>query len=89
MISIQVDEAEVRKMCIQKIDELLKDFDTELVFWDSKELRKRTCMSWNTIQDTFFFDPRFIKRKVGGKWYFSARATRSFLEEWLSEQSRY
>jgi hypothetical protein len=44
-------------------------------------------MSWDTIQATFFFDPRFPKRKVGGKWYYPVRETRQFLETWLDEQS--
>lgn len=88
MISVKVDEVEVRNMCKQKISELLKEMDAELVFWDASELKKRTCMCWNTIQDTFFFDPRFIKRKVGQKWYFPVRETRLFLEQWLTEQAK-
>ena len=86
MVSVQIDESEVRQICQQKIAELLKDYDAEHVFWDTAELRRRTCMSWNTIQETFFFDPRFPKQKVGGKWYFPARETRAFLEQWLREQ---
>jgi hypothetical protein len=88
-IAVQVDEAEIRKMCIQKISEVVKEIDAELVFWDTKELKKRTCMSWNTIQGTFFYDPRFPKHKVGQKWYFPVRETRAFLELWLSEQPKY
>ncbi|WP_429373779.1 group-specific protein [Paenibacillus sp. DS2015] len=73
-------------MCRERINTLIKEVDAEYVFWDSKELMKRTCMSWNTIQNTFFFDPRFIKHKVGTKWYFPVRETREFLEKWLREQ---
>lgn len=86
MLSIEVDKAEVHKLCREKIKELLKEVDAELVFWDAPELKRRTCMSWNFIQDNFFFDPRFPKRKVGSKWYFPARETRTFLETWLREQ---
>ncbi|MCJ8015251.1 group-specific protein [Paenibacillus sp. KQZ6P-2] len=75
------------KICREKIAALVKEADSELVFWDSAELRKRTCMSWNTIQKTFFFDKRFVKKKVGRDWYFPAREAREFLEIWLSEQS--
>lgn len=56
------------------------------VFWDSKELKRQTCLSWNTIQDKFFFDPAFPKRKVGGKWLYPAKETAAFLEKWLAEQ---
>jgi phage pi2 protein 07 len=86
MIQIQVDENEVRRLYLQKIDEKLREYDAEMVFWDSKELMRRTCMSWNTIQKEFFFDPRFPKYKVGGKWIFPAKETREFLLEWLKER---
>lgn len=88
MLSVSVNESEVRDLCKQKIAELIKEVDTEYVFWDTAELKKRTCMSWNTIQDTFFYDPRFVKRKVGSKWYFPAREARAFLEQWLREQAQ-
>ncbi|MBU7320311.1 group-specific protein [Paenibacillus oleatilyticus] len=88
MLNVQVDRDEVMKLCREKIDELVKEIDAEYVFWDTAELKKRTCMSWNTIQDAFFFDPRFPKRKVGSKWYFPVRDTRAFLEKWLYEQTK-
>ncbi|MED1667045.1 group-specific protein [Brevibacillus laterosporus] len=70
----------------KRISELMEQTDVEYVIWDSTELKKRTCMSWNTIQETFFHDPRFIKQKVGGKWYFPMKETRAFLEQCLREQ---
>ncbi len=88
MIQVSIDEAEVKKLIRQRIAELVKDADAEYVFWDSAELKKRTCMSWDTIRSTFFFDPRFPKYKVGGKWYYPARKTREFLEMWLMEKNR-
>ncbi|WP_138225685.1 group-specific protein [Paenibacillus algicola] len=86
MLTINIDENEVKKMCRERVEELVKEVDSEYVFWDSTELKKRTCMSWNTIQDNFFFDPRFPKVKVGGKWYFPVKETRDFLKTWLLEQ---
>ncbi|MBB6632794.1 group-specific protein [Cohnella thailandensis] len=86
MIAIQIDEAEVKQLARQRIAELVTEVDAELVFWDATELKRRTCMSWNFIQEQFFFDPRFPKSKIGSKWYFPARETRKFLEMWLDEQ---
>lgn len=88
MIEVKVDESEVREICKQKIAEMIKEIDAEYVFWDTEELKRRTCMCWNTIQKTFFYDPRFPKHKVGSKWVFSARDTRRFLEIWLNEQPK-
>lgn len=87
MINVQIDKSEVKKICREKISEAIKEIDAEMVFWDSKELIRRTCMSWNFIQDQFFFDPRFPKRKIGAKWFFPAKQTKEFLERWLDEQS--
>lgn len=86
MIAVQIDEVEVKRLCRDRISELIKEVDGELVFWDANELKRRTCMSWNFIQEQFFFDSRFPKYKIGVKWYFPARETRLFLEQWLSEQ---
>lgn len=88
LVSVTVDGEEVRKLARERIGELVKEVDAEYVFWDTAELKKRTCMSWNTIQETFFHDPRFVKRKVGSKWYFPAKETRAFLKQWLREQPR-
>ncbi|MEE4566872.1 group-specific protein [Paenibacillus polymyxa] len=87
MITVNIDEKEAIKLVHEKIAKLVKEAETEYVFWDSVELRKRTCMSWNAILDTFFHDPRFKKTKIGKKWYFPAKETRLFLETWLFEQS--
>ncbi|KHD85665.1 group-specific protein [Bacillus ginsengihumi] len=88
MINIQVDENEVRKLYLEKIEEQIKKIDTELIFWDSAELKRRTGMSWGTIQKEFFFDPRFPKYKVGRDWRFPAEETKQFLINWLKEQPR-
>lgn len=86
MLTVKVDEAEVKELCRERIRELVKEVDAEYVFWDAKELMKRTCMSWNFIQQQFFFHKDFPKYKVGSKWFFPARETRQFLERWLREQ---
>ncbi len=86
MITLNVDKSEVIALVREQVRELAQEVDLEFVYWDTNELKRRTCMSWNTIQDTFFFDHRFPKKKVGGKWYFPVRATRTFLEKWLEEQ---
>lgn len=86
MLTVQIDEAEVKQIVRERIAELVREVDAEYVFWDARELMKRTCMSWNFIQQQFFFDPRFPKFKVGNKWYFPARETREFLLRWLAER---
>ncbi|CAJ1315961.1 Group-specific protein [Paenibacillus nuruki] len=88
ILNVQIDEHAIKTLCRETIENLVKEVDAEYVYWDTAELKKRTCMSWNTIQENFFFDNRFLKRKVGGKWYFPAKETREFLTKWLQEQPR-
>ena len=88
MLNIEIDENEVRELYIEKLEEKINEVDAEMVFWDTNELKRRTCLSWNTIQGTFFYDPRFPKFKVGHKWMFPAEETKKFLLQWLREQPR-
>lgn len=87
MIEVKVDQQEVKQLYLARLEEKIKEVDAELVYWDANELKRRTCMSWNTIQDHFFFDSRFPKFKVGNKWYFPAAKAKAFLLEWLEEQT--
>jgi len=86
MLEVKVDEHIIEQMVKEEIQQKLKEVDSELVFWDKKELMRRTCMSWSFIQDRFFFNPDFPKYKVGGKWLFPAEKTKRFLLEWLETQ---
>ena len=84
MLQIQVDEKIIEQLYREAIDKKIQALDKELVYWDSKELRRRTCLSWNTIQDTFFHEEDFPKVKLGSKWLFPAKETEAFLEKWLN-----
>lgn len=86
MLEIKIDENEVRKLYLEELEKHIKRIESQLTFWDTNELLKRTCMSWNTIQKEFFYDPRFPKYKVGRKWYYPAKKTEEFLIMWLEEQ---
>ncbi|OZU88674.1 group-specific protein [Virgibacillus indicus] len=86
MIKVQVDEDMIKQMYQDAINDRIEKLDEELVYWDSNELKRRTCMCWNTIQNNFFFDNNFPKIKIGGKWYFPAEETKQFLKEWLKDR---
>ncbi len=86
LLDVKVDENMVKELCLKKIEEKLNGVDVELVFWDSSELKRRTCLSWNTIQERFFYHPEFPKFKIGGKWMFPAEETKEFLLKWLREE---
>jgi hypothetical protein len=86
LFEIKVNEDEIKELYLSVLDKHIAKIEKETIFWDSKELRRQTKMCWNTIQNAFFFDPRFPKHKVGGKWFFHAAKTREFLDIWFEEQ---
>ncbi|WP_034763679.1 group-specific protein [Rossellomorea vietnamensis] len=85
MINIDINEEAARELYLQKLEERIKEVDVELVYWDSRELKRRTCLSWNTIQKEFFYHPDFPKYKIGHKWMFPAQDTKKFLLQYLRE----
>jgi hypothetical protein len=89
VLDIKIDEREVKQLYLEKLQEKLKEIESELVFWDSKELMKRTCMSWNFIQKEFFFDPEFPKYKIGKKWVFPANECKEFLLKWVRRHPQH
>jgi hypothetical protein len=85
-LSIEVDEQKIKNMVRERIAILVKEVESEQVFWDRKQLEKQTCMSWPFILKTFFNDKRFKKFKVGTKWLFPVKETKEFLLTWVHEQ---
>ncbi|AUJ23156.1 group-specific protein [Virgibacillus dokdonensis] len=88
MIQVHVDEEEIKQLYQDAIEKRLNELDQEKVFWDSSDLKRRTSMSWNTIQDTFFHDERFPKVKLGGKWFYPAKEAQAFLIQWMEERRK-
>lgn len=86
MINVQVDENVIEKRFIEELNKRLDRIEQNRTLWDTNELKRHTCMSWNTIQEKFFYDPRFPKHKIGGKWYFPAKESEEFLLMWIKEQ---
>ncbi len=87
-VNVEINQEEIKKMYLDQLEEHIKKINKDLVFWDTKELVKRTSMSLSTIYKTFFYDSQFPKYKIGGKWYFPAEKTKKFLLEWIAKQPR-
>lgn len=86
LISVQVDERVIEQRFLEEMKKKLDQIEQTRTFWDTNELKRHTCMSWNTIQEKFFYDKRFPKYRVGGKWYFPAKECEEFLLSWIKEQ---
>lgn len=88
ILRIEIDQEVVERLLKEEIERKVEAASKQYVFWDSTELKRRTCMSWNTMQEHFFHDPDFPKVKVGGKWYFPAKEAEVYLEKWLKAKIR-
>jgi len=86
LISVNIDEKYVEQQFLQELSKRLNELESRCTLWDMKELMKQTNMSDNNIKEKFFYDPRFPKYKVGGKWYFPAREAEQFILTWIKEQ---
>jgi hypothetical protein len=86
MLTINIDEKQIEKMFLDELKKRLDQLEHRHTFWDMKELCRQTNMSETFIRETFFYDPRFPKYRVGRKWYFPAEECEEFLLMWLKEQ---
>ncbi|WP_203362411.1 hypothetical protein [Bacillus sp. REN10] len=86
MINVQVDEMMIEQLFIEELKKHLDRIDRSRTLWDMKELCRQVSMSENNIKEKFFYDPRFPKHKIGGKWYFPAQECEEFLLLWIKEQ---
>lgn len=86
MLTLQVNEKVIEQQFLEELRKRLDIIEQRYTFWDMKELCKQTQMSENNIKEKFFYDPRFPKHKIGGKWLFPARECEQFLLMWIKEQ---
>lgn len=63
MLTINIDESEVKKLCRERVEEIVKEVDAEYIFWDSTELKKNVY-ELNTIQDNFFLIHDFKRQRL-------------------------
>jgi phage pi2 protein 07 len=86
MIEIKIDQSFIEKIFLDELKIRLDKIEYRYTFWDMKTLMKQTNMSENSIKEKFFYDPRFPKYRLGGKWYFPAAECEKFLLTWIREQ---
>ncbi|OAH60384.1 hypothetical protein AWH49_16750 [Domibacillus aminovorans] len=85
-VRIEVDPKAIKKLAAEEIRAAIKEIDQQLVFWDTEELCRRTCMSLSSVQRFLLHQPGIPKKRVGQKWYFPAKETEEFLLDWLESQ---
>lgn len=86
VLTVQLDQQQIESLFLEELKKRLNHIENRYTFWDLKELMRQTNMSENSIKEKFFFDSRFPKHKIGGKWYFPAAECEKFLLMWIKEQ---
>ena len=86
VVEMKVNSGKLEGWCREEIRDQIRTLDLDLVWWDTKELTRRTCLSFPTIKEHFFYHPDFPKKQVGQKWMYPAEETRSFLLNWLNQK---
>jgi hypothetical protein len=89
MLEVNFNQNLVEEMLLSEIQKKIEKLNAKLTFWDLDELSRQTCMSIGNIKDKFFYDERFPKYKVGGKWYFPCEECQTFLLKWIKEQPKH
>lgn len=87
-VKIQIDDDALGQQILKQIDEKMKEFGMDKLFYSLDDLMQITSFSKGHIMNTFFDDFRFkqIRRKVGRKWVFPVAETNEFLKKWVTEQ---
>lgn len=87
-LSIEINNETIHEIVMEKIQEKIAEIDNEKLFYTLDDLQAITGFSKGHIMNTFFHDTRFtkIRRKIGRKWLFPVKETRTFLLEWIQEQ---
>jgi len=88
IITVSIDKAEMERLVQKEIQTQIQEINAELIFWDLKELCRRTCMSRPFVLHQFFYHPDFPKFKIGSKWLMPAKETEAFLLDWIKKQAR-
>ncbi len=88
ILSISLNKKAIQEILQIEIQKRLAELKTDVVFWDLKELSRRTNMSIPFIKEQFFFNHDFPKYKVGTKWLMPSKETEEYLNTWLKQQPR-
>ncbi|RIJ63125.1 helix-turn-helix domain-containing protein [Rummeliibacillus sp. POC4] len=86
MFQVQIDEQHVDEVLRNEIQKRLNEVQVKYTYWDMKDLCEQVKLCETTIKETFFYDKRFPKFKVGRKWLFPAEEAKQFLLQWAKEQ---
>lgn len=86
MINIEVDSKYVEEQLKMAIEKRLNELDSQKIFWDMKELAKKTSMSISHLEKHVIYQPGFPMYRVGKKRVFPAKETEKFLLNWIKDQ---
>lgn len=82
MITLNIDQEELKKIYLQKVEERLKEIEGEVFFFDSKQLQKYVSMGWNSIVSHLMSDPEFPKIRLGTRWLYPKHEVERYMKKY-------
>lgn len=81
MITLEVNQEELKEIYLQKIDEKLKEFENDVFFMNSKQLTTYLNMSWASVEKHMLHDTEFGAIRLGSKWLFHKKTVDEYMNK--------
>ena len=85
LITLKIDEEELKELYLQRVEEHLKELETDVFFMNSKQLSAYLNMSWKTIVTHFLYEEDFPKVRLGAKWLFNKKEVQEYMDKYYVE----
>lgn|SRR5699024_9124329 len=85
MFSLNIDEKEMKKLYLERVDEYLRGIEEDVFFFTRVQLMEYLNLSWNTIQNNFLVDENFPQYKYGNKWLFPKSEVKEYMERYCKK----
>lgn len=85
MINIEVDYEELKRIYIDKVEEHLKEIESNHYFMNTKQLCDYLNMSWPSIEKKFLYEYEFGAIRLGSKWLFNRKQVDKYMDSYYEK----
>lgn len=81
MITLEIDQKELKDLYLQKVEERLKEIEETVFFMNSKQLTAYLNMSWASVEKHMLHDEEFGAIRLGSKWLFHKKTVDEYMNK--------
>ncbi|MBE1557008.1 DNA-binding protein [Sporosarcina limicola] len=81
MIQIEINQDQLERLYLQKVEERLNEIESKHYFMDSKQLTTYLNMSWPTVVKHFLYEEEFGAIRLGSKWLFNRKEVDKYMDK--------